>query len=64
MNSKDNNTKSAVLERDVLIGAIVFFTKLGYVLSDTFERKRNQSNKPVNIIHSHAMPILCGRKPN
>ena len=34
-------------------------TKLGYVLSGPIERKMNQSNKHVNIIHSHVMCIHC-----
>ena len=44
-------------------GPVALLTKLGYVLSGPIERKRNQSNKHVNIIHSHVMRIHCERKP-
>ena len=44
-------------------GPVALLTKLRYVLSGPIERKRNQSNKHVNIIHSHAMRIRCESKP-
>ena len=44
-------------------GPVALLTKLGYVLSGPIERKRNQSNKHVNIIHSHVMHIHCESKP-
>ena len=44
-------------------GPVALLTKLGYVLSGPIERKRNQSNKHVNIIHSHVIRIHCESKP-
>ena len=43
-------------------GPVTLLTKLGYVLSGSIERKRNQSNKHVNISHSHIMHIHCESK--
>ena len=73
MNSADNNTESKALiliGRDyywdfvcyeVVRGEsapVVILTKLGYVLRGPLERKRNQSNKHVNIIHI-IHPMSC-----
>ena len=44
-------------------GPIALLKKLGYVLSGPIERKKNQSNKDVNIIHSHVMRMHCESKP-
>ena len=44
-------------------GTVALLTKLGYALSGPIERKRNESNRHVNIIHSHVMRIHCKSKP-
>ena len=44
-------------------GPVARLTKLGYVLSVPIERKKNQSNKHVNIIHSNVMRTHCESKP-
>ena len=44
-------------------GPVALLTKLGCVLSIPIERKGNQSNKHLNIIHSHVMRAYCESKP-
>ena len=44
-------------------GPVALLTKLGCVLSSPIERKGNQSNKHLNIIHSHVMRAYCESKP-
>ena len=44
-------------------GPVVLLTKLGYDLSGPIKRKKNQSNKHVNIIHSHAILKHYESKP-
>ena len=42
---------------------VALLRKLGYVSSGPIERKGNQSNKHVNIIHSHVMRVHYESKP-